>query len=211
MSVKLMVSHEFTGMSDYWGGNGRRWDDNAGCLFAFYNDQTTLRDCVDQWVDEFSAGGDCDSFPAEITSEDVRAAILDSLNSQGRADYDSGALAECAKYYDVEWESADNHDDVDVGDEVKIDDADAYGKIVKVTHYEDGSVRSILVDVDGKYYRRNPEDVYYREDNDDYCESPVWIILVEFEICSECGKADEHAIGDICADCAVKHGYDLTV
>lgn len=94
--MKITVSHEFAGWGDYWGGNGRRWDDNAGCLFAFYNGSTTLRDCVDQWCEEFWCGGDCDSFPEEVDVEDIRAAILASFTDQGRADYESGALAEWA-------------------------------------------------------------------------------------------------------------------
>jgi hypothetical protein len=97
VKMRITVSHEYTGMSDYWGGNGRRWNDNAGCLFAYYDKDTTLRDCVDQWVSEFNSGGDCDAFPAGITSEDIRAAILDAMTPAGRADYESGALADCAK------------------------------------------------------------------------------------------------------------------
>ena len=93
----ITVSHEFHGYSDYWGGNGRRWDANAGCLFAFYDHSTTLKDCVDQWVDDYWQGGDCDSFPNDITQEDIREAILTTLlNDRGRADYESGALCEFA-------------------------------------------------------------------------------------------------------------------
>ena len=153
MTVKLTVTHEYSGLGDYWGGNGRRWDDNAGCLFAFYGAGTTLRDCVDQWVNEFCAGGDCDSLPDEVTEDDVRNAILAALTDQGRADYESGAVAECAVEY-----------------------AEING-------------------FDGE------------EDEDEFDESPIWVILVECEVCSECGKADEHAIDDICAECAAKHDY----
>lgn len=90
----LRVSHEFSGFGDYWGGNGRRGDNDAGCLFAFYGPETTLRDCVDQWVDDFFNGGDCDTIDA--TSEEVRAAILEAFNAQGRKDYESGALCDPA-------------------------------------------------------------------------------------------------------------------
>ncbi|MHC4301007.1 MAG: hypothetical protein ACYS7Y_27345 [Planctomycetota bacterium] len=92
----ITATFEFSGMVDYWGGDGRRWDDNAGCLFTSYSTDTTLRDIVDGWVNDFCAGGDCDTLPEDVTESDVRAAILDMFTEQGRADYESGALAECA-------------------------------------------------------------------------------------------------------------------
>ena len=108
--ANITVEHEFCGWSDYWGGNGQRWDDNAGCLFAYYDKRTTLRDCVDQWVEEFCAGGDCDSFHEDITAEDIREAILTTLlNDRGRADYEAGALAECA----ADWASYSDDDEVE--------------------------------------------------------------------------------------------------
>ena len=119
MAVKLTVSHEFVGFGDYWGGNGRRWDDNAGCAFAYYGADTSLRDCVDQWVSDFWQGGDfeyhgdgCDPWE-DVTEDDIRAAILnDFLNDRGRADYDSGALAECAvEYAEVNGIDAEDEDD----------------------------------------------------------------------------------------------------
>jgi len=92
----LSVTHEYTGLIDYWSGNGRRWDDDAGCLFASYSTDTTLRDCVDAWCDDFSGGGDCDAFPEDIDTVSLRAAILESFTDQGRKDYADRALAECA-------------------------------------------------------------------------------------------------------------------
>jgi hypothetical protein len=94
--TKLVASFEYSGMPDYWGGNGRRWDDDAGCIFASYDRGTTLRDIIDDAVSDFNSGGDCDSFPSDITDKDVRAALLDSLTSAGLADYHCGALADCA-------------------------------------------------------------------------------------------------------------------
>ena len=133
----LTVEHEFSGMGDYWGGNGRRWDNDAGCLFAHYGAGTTLRDCVDQWVDDFWNGGDCDSLPNNVDSSDVRDAILASLTEQGRADYDSGAVAECAAEY-AEINGIDEDDE-----------------------------------------------------DDDCCESPIWVILVEVEEFSILDNFDE--------------------
>jgi len=150
---KVTVSHEFMGWSDYWGGNGRRWDDNAGCLFAYYGKDTTLKDCVDQWVDDFLSGGDCDSMPEDVTSDDVYEAILTTLlNDRGRQDYHSGALAECAA------------DIADITDE---------------------------------------------EVDDDYCESPIWVILVEVETCPDCGDCTgEETYDELCDSCHEKHHGD---
>lgn len=111
--MKITVSHEFAGWCDYWGGNGRRWNRNAGCLFAYYDKDTTLRSCVDQWCEEFWQGGDCDSFPEEVTQEDIREAILASFTDQGRADYDSGALAECARKVREIYADDLDEDDID--------------------------------------------------------------------------------------------------
>jgi hypothetical protein len=151
-------------MGDYWGGNGRRWDNDAGCLFAYYSTDTTLRDIVDGWVNDFCAGGDCDTLPDEVTESDVRAAIIGMLTDKGRDDYASGAVCEQAVAY-----------------------AEANG-------FEAGV----------------PQD-----DQEDECscdESPVCIILIECELCSECGAwADfvEVADGELCADCAAKrNGVD---
>ncbi len=109
--ARITVTHEYTGLPDFWGGNGRRWDDNAGCLFASYGAGTTLKECVDEWCNDYWMGGDCDSFPEDVTQDDVRAAILDSLTEQGRKDYESGAVAECAEEYAA-------HNDVDEDDEL---------------------------------------------------------------------------------------------
>ena len=154
----LSATYLFSGMSDYWGGDGDRWDDNKGCLFAYYSTDTTLRDVIDGLVDDFCAGGDCDSMPEDITEDDVRAALVDMLTEQGRDDYESGALSEFATEF-----------------------ADANG-------YEPGV----------------PLD-----DDDDFGESPVVIVLLEAEVCSECGAWADHAIDDICERCAKAHGYDV--
>lgn len=144
MKINVSVTHEYVGLADYWGGNGKRWSDNVGCLFAFYDADTTLRDCVDQWVDDFMAGGDCDSFHEDVTSEYIRAAILDSLTEQGRADYKSGKLSECA--VECVCPYCGNNCNGEYG-------CDGY-----------------LGDIDGLL------------ESD---ESPVWIILIECEVCEE--------------------------
>lgn len=95
--TKVTASFEFSGFGGYWGGNGRRWDDNAGCLFASYDHKTTLRELIDDLVNDFEWGGDCDSFPEDISGDDVRTALMDMLTDAGRADYESGAVCEFAK------------------------------------------------------------------------------------------------------------------
>jgi len=98
----LTATFEYHGFADYWSGNGRRWDDNAGCLFAYYGPHTTVRDIINGLVCDFENGGDCESFPADISSEDVRSALLATLTDEGRKDYESEALCEyAAEYADV--------------------------------------------------------------------------------------------------------------
>lgn len=146
----LTVKHEYSGFSDFWGGNGRRWDNNAGCLFAHYGANTRLWECVDQWVDDFMGGSDCDSFPENVTSEDIRAAILDSLTEQGRADYKSGALAGCA----AEYAAANGLNECPYCGEECND--------------EEGGCDGYEGDIDGLL-----------EDREQFDDSPIWVILVE--------------------------------
>jgi len=102
---KLTATYLYSGMPDYWGGDGRRWDDDAGCVFAYYSTDTTLRDLIDSAVSDWFDNGDFitndPEFDAweDVTEDDVRAALLDCLSEQGRADYESGALSEFAVDY----------------------------------------------------------------------------------------------------------------
>lgn len=170
----INVTHEYSGLSDYWGGNGRRWDNDAGCLFAFYGAGTTLQDCVDQWVEDFNAGGDCDSFPDDVTSEDIRAAILDSMTQQGRADYESGAIAECAAEYAAANDFSKCQEcGESVGDEHGTEHCGTEGKVLA-------------------------EDCY---DEDDCYDSPIWVVLIEIEVCDDCGKWVETDGDNICPTC----------
>ena len=149
----IRVSHEFHGHSDFWGGNGRRWDDNAGCLFGFYGPDTSLADCVDQWIDDFCMGGDCDSFAIDISESELREAILtDLFNDRGRADYASGALCEFAA------DCEDNRECRECGASIGCEHEEDCG------YFEDGA------DVEPDHC-----------DDDDCYELPVWIILVELE------------------------------
>lgn len=181
--MKLTVSHEFRGMGDYWGGNGRRWDDDAGCVFAYYGKDTTLRDCVDQWVEDFWSGGDfiegCKAWD-EVTRADVRAAILESMTEQGRADYESGALCDGAAEWEF-WKPAD--ETLKVGDTVRID-VNGEGVVGEVINYVG---LYYTIECDDLTYNRPLEHIEVSDDDAEYCESPVWILLIELEGCDENG------------------------
>jgi hypothetical protein len=93
---KLDATFIYSGMVDYWGGDGERWEDDRGCLFANYDHTTTLRDIVEELVEDFNSGGDCDTMPEWITALDVKEAILATFSEQGLKDYHSSALSEWA-------------------------------------------------------------------------------------------------------------------
>jgi len=97
--MMIHATYLFSGFIDFWGGDGARWDDNKGCLFSHYGVGTTLREIVDGWAEDFCNGGDCDSFPEEITDSDIRIALLDILSPTDLEDYHSNAVAECAIKY----------------------------------------------------------------------------------------------------------------
>ena len=86
-----------SGMVDYWGGDGERWEDDKGCIFASYDHTTTLHELIDALVEDFEQGGDCDTMPEWISGLDVREALLACLSAQGLQDYHSGALCEWAR------------------------------------------------------------------------------------------------------------------
>lgn len=114
MTHTISVQFIYSGMLDFWGGDGDRWDDNKGCLFASYNHETTMQELVSSFLDDFELGGDCESFPPEVDREDIREAILASFTDQGRADYEADRLCEWAERYanDI-GDSGDDMDDMD--------------------------------------------------------------------------------------------------
>jgi hypothetical protein len=103
----------YAGFSDYWGGYG--CDDNAEhsehLVYAFYGKNTTLADIVDELVEDAWNGPAGLTLPDDCDTDAVRRAIVeDMLNDLGRADYASGALAECSVAY------ADANDEEDEDD-----------------------------------------------------------------------------------------------
>jgi len=95
----LSASFVYSGYSDYWGGYGETdcEEYSEHLLYASYGRDTSLRDIVDQLVEDSWTGPASETLPEDVTEDDVRRALLDGmLNDQGRADYNNGAIAECS-------------------------------------------------------------------------------------------------------------------
>jgi len=113
----LTASYLYAGYADYFQGYGCvNNDEHVECLlYAYYGRHTTLHDIIDQLVED-SWSGSADELPEEITNDDVRSALLAMLNDQGRADYESGALAECSSNVDPLTECPDCNAEFDDAD-----------------------------------------------------------------------------------------------
>jgi hypothetical protein len=114
--TNLTATFIFSGYSDYWGGYHDRGR-GGGCAFASYGKNTTLKDIVDEWVeDSWSNDYDFEDCPESVTSDDIRDCILAMLTDAGRADYDSGAVSEFSADWmsinDIDPESEDDDDDL---------------------------------------------------------------------------------------------------
>src|SRR5688572_11203470 len=96
--VKVSASFEYSGLSDYWRGNGQRWNDNAACVFAYYGATTTLREIVDQLIADDSDMDGKEAF-YDLEDADIEAAILDCLTAEGRRAYEAGEISEFAREY----------------------------------------------------------------------------------------------------------------
>ncbi len=77
--IKVSAQVIYSGFSDYWGGDGDRWDDDKGCLFALYGPETTHNDLVQEWLEDWNAGGDFDGkdIASEVTDTELEQAIRD--------------------------------------------------------------------------------------------------------------------------------------
>jgi hypothetical protein len=103
----LSASYIYSGYADYFCGHG--CDDNEYLLYAYYGRHTTLACIIDQLVDDSNDR----EIPKEVTTNDVRSALLDMLSSAGLADYISGALAECSAAIDRLTECPDCEAELD--------------------------------------------------------------------------------------------------
>ena len=91
----LTASFLYSGYSDYFQGHGCK--DSEYLLYAYYGRNTSLRDSIEQLVDDSWSGPAGEELPEDVTMDDVREALGEMLSEQGREDYVSGALAECSK------------------------------------------------------------------------------------------------------------------
>jgi hypothetical protein len=169
---KITASFIYSGLPDYWGGEGRRNDNDAGCLFAFYGASTTLRDIIDSAADDFFNGGDFDYYEGDtdpwegVSRNDVRDALLECLTEQGRADYDSNAVSEFALDY-----AAING----------FDSCRECGHNIGELHSKDCERLADLIDDCGPDAVDNPVDEEDCEPDYDYCDSPMIVFLLEIE------------------------------
>lgn len=97
--MKFTATYIYSGNPDYWRGNGDQWDDDKGCVFASYGSRTTLQQLVEDAVSDFNMGGDFDSFPEDVSDDDIREALLESFTDQGREDYYKGVVWDGAVEY----------------------------------------------------------------------------------------------------------------
>jgi hypothetical protein len=188
----VSVSYLFSGMSDYFGGHG--CEANQALLYSFYGKGTTLADIVDELVEDSWNGAAGEDIPEELTDSDVREALMrDMLNDVGRADVASGAIAECA----LDYSSANDLDECRechaLCGESHEDDCGMVADWREVGEWDEDEAPQV-------------EDADCIEDDDDFCcgESPVFIVLLEWEVCADCGKWADLDDDDICVDCGGK-------
>jgi hypothetical protein len=105
----LKAQYLYAGYSDYFGGYGCDDDEyhSEHLLYAFYGRGTTLRDIIDQLVEDSWNGPAGETLPEDTSQDDVRTALLCMLNCAGRSDYDSGALAACAAGIEAPYDCPD--------------------------------------------------------------------------------------------------------
>lgn len=111
----LTASYLYAGYADYHQGHACADNDEHSeyLLYAYYGRHTTLRDIVDQLVDDSWSGSAGEELPEDVTTSDVRKALLDEF---GREDYDSGELAKCSADMDRLTECPECNAELD-GDE----------------------------------------------------------------------------------------------
>ena len=97
----------YTGAPDYWQGNGDRWDDANGCLFAYYDCHTTIGQMIGNWIDDYNNGGDCDNLPESVTEIMIRTALVSLINPPATSN--SLFAPDCEVDYDAD-DSDDRYD-----------------------------------------------------------------------------------------------------
>jgi len=150
----ITASYQYSGLPDYWYGAGGRGE-RGGCAFAYYGRNTTLHDLVDQWVDDaWQNEHDFAGCPEEVSSDDIREAIVDSFTEAGRADYASHAICEFS--LDIEDERVCRECEEPIGD----------------LHDEDCAYV-----IEQGMYEVEDDDC---EDDNDMMESPIAIMWIDW-------------------------------
>ncbi len=97
-STMLSASFLYAGYSDYFCGHG--CEESEYLLYAYYGRRTTLRDIIDELVDDSQINCELVTIDNDDFDSDVREALLNMLTDAGRADYANEALSECAAVID---------------------------------------------------------------------------------------------------------------
>lgn len=96
--LKITAQFEYSGLPDYWGGNGARWADDHACVFAYYGPASTLRELIDEWArDDTDQQGKALFESDAISDAMIESALLEMLTDQGRAELDQ--IADFARFY----------------------------------------------------------------------------------------------------------------
>lgn len=75
--LSISARYQYDGMVDYWSGNGRRWDDDAGCLFAYLHRGITCLQVIDQLANDYADTCDFDHpIWQSVSSEGIRKTLL---------------------------------------------------------------------------------------------------------------------------------------
>jgi hypothetical protein len=113
------------------------------------------------------------------------------LNEVGRADYASGALAHCAIEYAIEYANAND-----------LNRCRECGAIVGDAHDGDCAMVAAWRE-EGEWDEDEPPKVIDEDcpEDDGWGESPVFIVLLEWEVCEECGKVADIVDNYICQEC----------
>jgi len=161
--AELIAHFHYAGFGDYWGGYGCA--DNAEhsehLVYAFYGKKTTLADIIDELVEDAWNGPAGETLPDDCDTDAVRRTLVeDMLNNRGRADYASGALAECAVEYAAANEDTSQKECPGCGaeDDGYSDECESCG-------------RELLDD---------DPDADDEDDCGDCCESPIFVVILEY-------------------------------
>jgi hypothetical protein len=169
--AELNAHFLYAGFSDYFRGYG--CDDNnehsEHLLYAFYGKKTTLADIVDELVEDAWNGPAGETLPDDCDTDAVRRAIVEGmLNDRGRADYVSGAIAECSVDY------ADANDDSGP--------KECPGCGVEDDGYSDEC------DKCGHELLDDDPDAEDEDDFDDCHESPIFVVVLDYIKADACAE-----------------------